>query len=109
MKKLLVLLIMLFFCALGVQAKSIGKSANFNSVLRDFDINKSSVSISIRDLKSGRVVYSLNDTSLMNPASVQKILTMPAALDILGEDYKFSTELYPAGENAYTIKLSGDP
>ena len=46
---------------------------------------------------------------MMNPASVQKILTMPAAAEVLGNDYKFMTELYSKADDSYLLRLSGDP
>ena len=109
MKKLLALLIILMLNTLNIQAKSANPSADFSKILKEFGANKNSVSISVRNLKNGNVTYAINDKSLMNPASVQKIITMPAVLDTLGEDYKFSTELYSSGKDSYTIKLSGDP
>ena len=46
---------------------------------------------------------------LMNPASVQKLLTTPVSVETLGKDYEFSTELYKRNENSYLIKLGADP
>lgn len=107
MKKLLVIFMAILFATIGVQAKQIKN--DFQSVIKDFGISKESVAISVRDLKTGNVVYSLNDNILMNPASVQKALTLPAAVDKLGENYVFSTELFSRGKDSYIIKLSGDP
>ena len=46
---------------------------------------------------------------LMNPASVQKILTTPVSYEVLGEDYLFKTSLYSRNENCYLLKLGADP
>ena len=87
----------------GTHAKSITKE--FNDIVNDSGIRKESISISFRDSKTGNIVYSLNDKILMNPASVQKALTMPAAAQVLGNDYKFATELYSKDKDSYLIKL----
>lgn len=107
MKKLISLLVVFLMITLNVQAKAI--KGNFAGIIRDSGISKDSISVSIRDSKSGKVVYSLNDKIMMNPASVQKILTMTAAENTLGEDYKFSTELFMRKDSSYLLKLSGDP
>ena len=107
MKKILLSLIILILCTLGIQAKSIKKE--FADIIADSGIRKESIAVSFRDAKSGNVVYSLNDKIMMNPASVQKVLTMPAAAQTLGKEFKFTTELYSKDGGSYLIKLAGDP
>lgn len=107
MKKIILSLLVLILCSLSIQAKSVKNEVS--GIINDSGIRKDSIAISIRDLKSGNVVYSMNDNIMMNPASIQKVLTMTASEDILGKDYKFSTELYSRGNDSYLIKLSGDP
>ena len=107
MKKLILLLITLMLLTLNTHAKN--STHDFNKIIKDFSHNKSSVAISIKKADSGDIVYSLNDKIFMNPASVQKVLTMPAAVDKLGIDYKFITSIYSRGNDSYIIKLSGDP
>ena len=107
MKKLIALLLTFFILTINVQAKS--AKGDFANIIQSSGINKDSIAVSIRDAKNGKVVYSLNDKIMMNPASVQKVLTMTAAEQILGGDYKFSTELYSRGKDSYLLKLSGDP
>ena len=58
---------------------------------------------------NGKIVYALNDKMLMNPASVQKLLTTPVAYQALGEDYLFTTGIYSRNEGCYLIKLGADP
>lgn len=107
MKKLILLLFVIFLSVINVSAKSV--KGSFSQIISDSGINKDSIAISVRDVKTGKTIYALNDKIMMNPASIQKVLTMTAATEELGEDYKFSTELYSKGNDSYIIKLSGDP
>ena len=49
--------------------------------------------VEVKSLDSGRVLYSRNARTLMMPASNMKILTLAAAAETLGWDYRFSTTL----------------
>ncbi len=106
MKKLFICLLMLILCT-PVFAKAVKR--DFSGVINDSDIDKNSIAVSIKDLNSGKPVYELNEKILMHPASVQKVLTLIPAIDVLGEDYEFTTEIYKRGEDAYLIKLGADP
>ena len=50
-------------------------------------------SVEVKALDSGRILYSLNPRTLMMPASNMKILTLAAAVETLGWDYRFRTTL----------------
>ena len=70
----------------------------------------------IKDLSTNRVLYSRNADKTLVPASNQKILTTAAALDILGEDYRYETTLHFNGQIGGTVMRgdmilegSGDP
>ena len=58
----------------------------------------------------GNILYSQNREKLFIPASILKILTSLAALDLLGPDCRFSTAWYldPDSKNLY-LKGFGDP
>ena len=107
MKKLLLAFLTIFVCINLVSAKSV--KTDFATVIKDSDVDIESIAVSIKDADSGKVIYSLNDKMLMNPASVQKVLTTPVSAEILGEDYLFTTGIYKRGEEAYLIKLGADP
>lgn len=106
MKKLLTVLIA-FLMTLSAQAKA--PKCDFNAVINDSGVDKNSIAISIKDLGSGKPVYQLNEKILMHPASVQKALTLIPAVEVLGEDYEFTTEIYQRGEDNFIIKLGADP
>ena len=108
MKKILiVLLLILFSCFNLADAKSTKR--DFNSIINESGVEKNSISVSIKDLNTGKVVYQLNEKILMHPASIQKILTLPPAVEVLGEDYEFSTEIYKRDDNTFLFKLGADP
>jgi D-alanyl-D-alanine carboxypeptidase/D-alanyl-D-alanine-endopeptidase (penicillin-binding protein 4) len=63
--------------------------------------------VEIKSLDTGRILYARNARTLMMPASNMKILTLAAAAEILGWDYRFKTTL----ETSATIEagtLNGD-
>ncbi len=107
MKKILLTLFLMLAFVLNVQAKAVKK--DFSTVINDSGVDIESLAISIKSADNGKIVYSLNDKMLMNPASVQKVLTTPVAYEVLGEDYQFATGIYSRGKGTYLLKLGADP
>ena len=106
MKKILAAILM-FLCILSADAKVVKR--DINTVISESGIPRESISVSVKNLSTGKTVYRLNDKILTHPASVQKILTLPAFMEILGEDYEFSTKIFKRGETDYLIRLGADP
>ena len=107
MKKILLTLFVLLAFVLNVQAK--GAKNNFEAVIEESGVDVESIAVSIKNANSEKVVYALNDKMLMNPASVQKVLTTPVSYEVLGADYLFTTGIYSRGEDCYLLKLGADP
>lgn len=82
---------------------------NITKTIHSLGINTSAVSVSVKNVKNGSTVYSLNSKIPMNPASTLKLITSAASLDMLGEDYVYETKLYKSTNNDLYLKLSGDP
>ena len=82
----------------------------------DSSLQFGDVGILVQDLLSGEIICRHNDTKSLIPASNMKIITTSVGLAILGEDYKFKTELQYDGTikdsvlhgNIY-LKGYGDP
>lgn len=103
MKKVLKLMLILLFTA------NLATAASIDKAISDSGINKSAVSISVKDVQSGKTLYELNSKKPVPPASTLKILTLAAVLNELGYDYEFTTTLYKNTNNDLILKLGADP
>ena len=106
MKKFLCILGLIIFGNFSLNAFAVD---NINKVLSDSNIKKDTVSISVKNIESGKSVYELNEHRLISPASTQKIVTLAASLWVLGPDYNFETSLYKNTNNELFLKLGADP
>src|SRR5699024_8124109 len=87
-----------------------------NTILADERLNGAIIGVSIRNSKTGELLYSHLGETRLRPASNMKILTSIAALETLGADHRFKTEVAIDGTlesnvlngNVY-IKGYGDP
>lgn len=85
-------------------------------ILQDTRLDGAVTGVSIRHAESGELLYSHMGDIRLHPASNMKILTAVAALDTLGADYRFSTEVWTDGHitdglldgNLY-LRGKGDP
>ncbi len=85
-------------------------------ILRDQRLNGSITGVSIRRADTAEVLYSQFGDIRLHPASNMKLLTTVAALETLGPEYQFITEVLTDGElrgnvlqgNVY-LKGKGDP
>jgi len=76
--------------------------------LRDAKVPQSSVSIVVQEVGAQRPELALNAKAARNPASVMKLVTTYAALELLGPAYRWKTEAYLDGDDL-VLKGSGDP
>ncbi|MEZ4385453.1 MAG: D-alanyl-D-alanine carboxypeptidase/D-alanyl-D-alanine-endopeptidase [Nannocystaceae bacterium] len=66
------------------------------------------VSIHVRDLASDETIFDYYGDTPLNPASNLKLVTASAAIDLLGSDYTFATEVR-ATPDALVLVGAGDP
>jgi D-alanyl-D-alanine carboxypeptidase/D-alanyl-D-alanine-endopeptidase (penicillin-binding protein 4) len=107
MKKLFILLVFIIPNLIFTQ--------NYSSIKNYIDKEKESKlfqnaswSVTARYLDSGESIVAYNSEQALAPASNMKLLTSSSALDILGEDYKFSTKIFYDGEIDANGVLNGN-
>ena len=74
------------------------------SGIHGFALQNSGISAYVIDAESGSVIYATPQVSLV-PASVMKVVTSAAALEILGPEYKFHTQI---GFSGKTDSIAGE-
>jgi D-alanyl-D-alanine carboxypeptidase/D-alanyl-D-alanine-endopeptidase (penicillin-binding protein 4) len=109
-----------FFLALFITAQSQTleqQLANKISVMQgSSQLEHGVVSLCVADATTGNIIYSTNEQMGLMPASNMKVFSSIAALDLLGEDYRFKTEIGYSGKimdstlygNLYIVGY-GDP
>ena len=90
--------------------------AQNTAVFRTKAYEHAAVSVCVLDLNTSKVVAQVNQAEGVTPASVLKLLTTGAALEMLGPDFRFETKLLTSGtiENEQLmgdllIQGGGDP
>ncbi len=82
-------------------------SAQLMDIFDDQNFASSNWGVVIQSLANGEYFYKRNEDKLFIPASNLKLFTTAAALSLLGNNYKFKTELYKRGEIDGSV-LNGD-
>lgn len=93
-----------------------GLENTINVIMADSRMQAASSSITVRKASTGEVVYQKEGDKGITPASTLKILTAAAALETLGENYRFTTDVLTNGKvtngtlngNLY-LRGTGDP
>ena len=105
---LIIILALIFTAKTVLQADDCFKTS-LDKVIEQNDLSKTAVvSVSIRDVQSGKPVYERDSNLLLHSASTLKAFITPVILKYLGAEGNISTSLYKNGDKFY-LKLSGDP
>lgn len=108
--KIFVLTLMLAIFTVPAFAKVETLDFKLNRLIKSSELDKTStVAVSIKSIKTGKSVYEYNQNKLLHPASTLKIFTAASAIDSLGYDYNFKTQIYIDKNNNLYIKLGADP
>jgi len=110
----LFILIVSPFYSIRAEANSIAPS--ISSIVKQVNAQGGVAGISVRDAADGKILYQYNGSTHLRPASNMKLITGAAALQVLGMNYRFSTEVLTNGKregnaivgNVY-LRGKGDP
>lgn len=112
MKKVFIFLTLMFTCLHALAELP----ATVSAALKKAGISQQSVAVYVQAVESNSAILSYNADRSMNPASVMKLVTTNAALDLLTPAYRWKTEIYRDGEvvngvlqGNLIIKGYGDP
>ena len=70
---------------------------NIDRIMADASLKSVVSSVTVRKASNGEVIYQANPDSKVTPASTLKLLTSAAALETLGTEYRFKTEVLMDG------------
>src|SRR4029079_11525771 len=110
MRRLFKLLSTLLALTLAPSASSLAADLplGVDQALRKAGVPRTSVAAVVQEIGATRPELAFNGGAPMNPASVMKVVTTYAALELLGPAYRWKTEVYSDGDNL-VLKGSGDP
>ncbi|OGA57875.1 MAG: D-alanyl-D-alanine carboxypeptidase/D-alanyl-D-alanine-endopeptidase [Betaproteobacteria bacterium RIFCSPLOWO2_12_FULL_65_14] len=89
-------------------ASAAGLPKEVERALRAAGIPQSSVAAVVQEVSAGRPLLAVNAAETRNPASVMKLITTYAALELLGPAYRWKTEAYLDGADL-VLRGYGDP
>jgi D-alanyl-D-alanine carboxypeptidase/D-alanyl-D-alanine-endopeptidase (penicillin-binding protein 4) len=83
---------------------SLSQEKSFKLFLADSAMEHASVSFCIIDADSGKSVFEYNPDKSLIPASILKLVTSSAALEMLGPDHTFKTSVGYTGSLIEAIR-----
>jgi D-alanyl-D-alanine carboxypeptidase/D-alanyl-D-alanine-endopeptidase (penicillin-binding protein 4) len=95
-----------------ITAFSFAQTSSYDKILSDLiklpEMKNASLAIYAENLSTGALVFNHNSQVSLAPASVFKIIPTSMAIELLGPDYKFKTELAYSGTISTDGTLNGD-
>ena len=100
------ILVFLFFL---IPVAALPQLKSLNILLSDSSLKYGSVSFCAIETESGKIIAESGSSRSLVPASILKIVTSAAAIELLGPDYRFRTTIgYTGNLNRQTGLLTGD-
>ena len=106
----------LLVLGLGAGGARAALPAEVEAALQRARVPSEAVAVVLQEVGSTRSLLAQQDKALLNPASLAKLLTTQAALELLGPSWTWSTPVWLQGrvddgvlEGSLVIKGSGDP
>ncbi|GJQ62663.1 MAG: D-alanyl-D-alanine carboxypeptidase DacC [Melioribacteraceae bacterium] len=106
MRRLLILFCFIIFAIANLPAQNL--TSSLNSTIDIDELENAQWSGYAINLSSGEVLFNKNENFGLAPASGLKVVTTSAALEILGADYKYKTEIAFSGKIDNSGTLEGD-
>lgn len=105
MKRHLIFFVLLFLAGFSFSQSALEQFVNHPA------LKHASVGVSVTDLETGRSILSHNVDQSLTPASVLKVVTTATALEILGEQFRYKTEVALDSNDPTRILVigAGDP
>ena len=101
-------LILFILSLAGIAHAQNAYQAAANRLAADPSLKNGSLSISVVDVESGKLLASYEPERSLSPASNLKVLTTASALALLGPDYRFQTQLEYDGALSAEGQLAGN-
>jgi D-alanyl-D-alanine carboxypeptidase/D-alanyl-D-alanine-endopeptidase (penicillin-binding protein 4) len=83
-------------------------TAALDQVFADGRLAGAATSVEVRDAATGEALYERAVNDRLIPGSNQKVLTSIAALEVLGPEHRFRTDVLTRGDDLY-LRGTGDP
>lgn len=105
MKRHLYIIVLLFSASFSFAQPALEQFVNHPA------LKHASVGVSVTDMETGRSILSHNSERSLTPASVLKVITTATALEMLGEHYRYKTEVALDANDPTRILVigAGDP
>ncbi|MGI6073148.1 MAG: D-alanyl-D-alanine carboxypeptidase/D-alanyl-D-alanine endopeptidase [Fermentimonas sp.] len=98
-------------CAMLLLSAMVNAQQSINQLINNQALKHASVGVSVVDLNSGNMIVEHNGVKSMTPASVMKIMTTSTALEVLGANWRYKTEVALDADDPTRILVigAGDP
>jgi D-alanyl-D-alanine carboxypeptidase/D-alanyl-D-alanine-endopeptidase (penicillin-binding protein 4) len=90
------------------QPQDVALAQQIDRAIDESDLTQARWGVFVMSISDDRVLYSRNGNKLFTPASNMKIYTTAAALDLLGEDYRWRTSVYADKQPDSNGMIDGD-